>query len=175
MSCLLLGCGNSRELILGSSKSSCKDKGCSKTLVTLDIDPLCNPDVVHDLNIISWPFENESFDEVHAYEVLEHFGSQGDYRSFFAHFYECWRILKPNGHLLASVPNNPDWIFGDPGHTRVITKGSLTFLNQEDYKKQVGVTPITDYRWLWKGNFQLVWESNKDRYWFVLRKGKGIE
>jgi SAM-dependent methyltransferase len=40
--------------------------------VNLDISPNVRADVVHDLNVTPWPFEAGTFDEVHAYDVLEH-------------------------------------------------------------------------------------------------------
>ncbi len=38
----------------------------------VDVTAAGNPDVVHDLNVRPWPFETSSFDDVHAYDVLEH-------------------------------------------------------------------------------------------------------
>lgn len=161
---LLLGCGVDRQKRLRVPGTPYEwDK-----LTTLDINETHNPDVVHDLNIVPWPFLDDTFDEVHAYEVLEHIGQQGDYKSFFATFSEIYRILKPEGHLLATVPAwNSIWAFGDPGHTRVINEGSLAFLNQDLY----GKPPMSDYRDLWKGN--LVVETagyDKNAFIFLLRK-----
>ena len=90
---LLLGCGHLRKKRLKQPEQG--DEW--QNLVTLDVNPACNPDVVHDLNVTPWPFQDEEFDEVHAYEVLEHIGRQGDYKSFFDHFNELYRILKPGG------------------------------------------------------------------------------
>ncbi len=78
---LLIGCGNSRRKKLGFSREW-------SNLVTVDHDPDCGADVVHDLDETPWPFADDSFDECHGYEVLEHLGRQGDHRSFFRHFHE---------------------------------------------------------------------------------------
>jgi SAM-dependent methyltransferase len=163
-----------KELLIGSGNKKVKYVGTNsifEDVTTIDIDPNCSPDILHDLNITPWPVENNLFDEIHAYHVLEHLGQQGDYKSFFAHFYECWRVLKDGGHLIGLVPNDDVWRWGDPGHTRVITSESLFFLNQEHYA-EVGTTSMTDYRWCWNGNFELVWEdkSRYDGYYFVLEK-----
>jgi predicted SAM-dependent methyltransferase len=50
--------------------------GCGKKhvagAVNVDITSATNPDLVHDLNRTPWPFPDSSFQEVHAFDVLEH-------------------------------------------------------------------------------------------------------
>lgn len=155
MSELLVGCGNSRRKKLSFGEFVWSG------LVTIDHDPNCGADFVHDLDVTPWPFEDNQFDEAHAYCVIEHLGSQGDYRSFFALFAELYRILKPGGHFFAIVPSiKSRWLWGDPSHTRAISSECLVFLSQREYREQVGVTPMTDFRWLWQGDFEVV--SAKD-------------
>lgn len=147
---LLIGCGNSRR-----KKLAFDDNWQWNDLTTIDHDPNCGADVVHDLESLPWPFEDDTFDECHAYEVLEHLGKQGDYTSFFAHFGEIYRVLKDGGVLMATVPAWDDvWAWADPSHTRVIAPQTLVFLDQEQYTKQIGKTAMTDFRWLWKGDFE---------------------
>lgn len=166
---LLLGCGNQRR-----KKLALNDDWDWKELVTVDHDPSSGTDVIHDLEQVPWPFEDGSFDEVHAYEVLEHLGQQGDYHSFFAHFAEIWRILKPDGLLCATVPWWGDvWAWADPSHRRVIAPETLVFLNQRQYAEQVGETAMTDFRWLWKGDFEPeAAERKSNQFWFALRAVK---
>lgn len=156
---LLIGAGSRRDKILAPSP----DLKEWQELVTLDINPDHKPDIITDLNITPWPLEDESFDEVHAYEVLEHLGVQGDAKSFFATFSEIYRILKPNGYLFATVPMwNNVWAWGDPSHTRIINQGSLAFLSQEEYKLQVGKSPMSDFRYMYKDDFNTVFKESKD-------------
>ena len=96
---LLLGAGSSRDI-----RAMTPLGNVTPQIVTLDIEPRHKTDIVHDLNILPWPFRDEEFEEVHAYEILEHLGQQGDAKSFFAHFGEIYRILKPSGILAGSVP-----------------------------------------------------------------------
>lgn len=147
---LLIGCGSARDkrVYLG-------DHSEWNQLTTLDINSDHNPDIVHDLMQIPYPFEDAYFDEIHAYEVLEHLGKQGDYESFFAQFSEFWRILKPGGMLCATVPWwQGRWAWADPGHTRVITPDTLTFLNQDAYQDKNAM--MTDYRFTYTSNFEVV-------------------
>ena len=167
---LLVGCGNDREKKIGM-------EGMPQAwteLITLDIDEDCNPNVVHDLEDLPLPFDDDMFDEVHAYEILEHTGQQGDWRFFFNQFYEFWRILKPGGLLVGTVPMWDDlWAWSDPGHKRVITHGTLVFLSQKEYKVQVGNGAMTDYRAYWDGDFELAAMQESDRqFGFVLRAVK---
>ena len=163
---LLLGAGNSRQkgLALPGRESW-------ENLITLDIDPNSRPDVLHDLNSNHMPFSDNSFDEIHAYEVLEHIGRQGDWRGFFAEFSEYWRILKPDGILAGSCPSlESRWLWGDPGHTRAISQETLIFLSQRQYAAQVGKTPMTDYRAVYKADFELVHsQMDGERYFFMLK------
>lgn len=147
---LLLGCGASRVKKLHGGRADWS------SLTTLDYNPDHNPDIVHDLNVIDLPFDDDTFAEIHAYEVLEHLGAQGDFRFFFGQFSEFWRILEHGGLFLGTVPlPSSPWAWGDPSHTRVIPKESFTFLSQPQYA-QVGRTAMSDFRFCYKADFDIV-------------------
>jgi len=162
---LLLGCGHSRVKQLSLKTKEWSD------LVTLDMNREVNPDVVWDLIDLPLPFEDETFKELHIYDVLEHLGQQGDYRLFFRQFEEFHRILKPGGFLFATCPSWDEvWAWGDPGHTRMINEGSITFLDQDSYD-ETGDTPRTDYRFCYQGNFEIEHADHRNgKFCFVLRK-----
>jgi hypothetical protein len=123
--------------------------------VNIDLDPTTNA-VHHDLNVVPWPLPSDHFDQVHAYEILEHLGHQGDFRGFFDQMAEVYRVLKKDGLFFVTCPGlESRWVWGDPGHTRHITEDTLMFLDQ-DFYKQVGETSASDYRWYWKGNIKMV-------------------
>ena len=147
---LLLGCGNSRRKRFNAAEPW-------DELVTIDHDPDCGADIVHDLEQTPWPLGEDEFDAVHAYCVLEHLGRQGDFRSFFATFTEIYRVLKPGGLLVGVCPSRlSKWAWGDPSHTRLVQPETFYFLDREMYAREVGKSPMTDFRWLWKGDFEPV-------------------
>jgi SAM-dependent methyltransferase len=165
---LLIGCGNSREKRVWVDRRDWVD------LVAMDRDPDCGADVLHNLDETPWPFEDNTFDECHAYETLEHLGQQGDWQAFFRHFGEIWRVLKPGGHLLATVPDwRNEWAWGDPSHTRIITPGTLLFLSQKEYSARVGKGPMTDFRHTWDKDFDIeVSQADGSCHVFILRAVK---
>jgi len=168
---LLIGCGHDR-------KKKVTFEGIPtqwSELITLDMNADCNPTHVHDLRNLPLPFDDDVFDEIHAYEVLEHVGQQGDWQFFFNQFYEFWRILKPGGVLIGTCPMwDSVWAWGDPGHTRVISHASLVFLSQKEYAaNQAAKTPMTDYRTWWEGDFDLVAKQEEgDIFGFVIQAVK---
>lgn len=150
---LLLGCGHARAKVIAPSGHE-----DWTGLVTLDINPTCGADVIHNLAALPYPFPDHSFDEIHAYEVMEHVGQQGDWPFFFAQFTELYRIAKPGGHLCMTFPHHTSpWAWGDPGHTRVLSIEALTFLDQSSYA-QVGKTPMTDYRPWYAADWRIAWQ-----------------
>jgi len=169
---LLIGCGNKREKII-SGPGIPPDW---TDLTTLDNDPACEPAFLHNLEHLPYPFRSDYFDEIHAYHVLEHTGRQGDFKFFFDQWAEFWRILKPGGYFCGSVPAlKSDWAWGDPGHKRVLPQSIFTFLDQNEYTKQVGVTALADYRRFYRADFEPVaYDATNDpeQFLFILRAVK---
>jgi len=165
----LIGAGSSRVLKLRH------DLSANPEIKTLDHEISHEPDLVWDLNDTPWPANDEAYDQIHAYEVLEHLGQQGDAESFFEHFGEAYRILKPGGYLVGSVPAWDNmWAWGDPSHRRVICEGSFTFLDYTQYEKQVGKTAMSDFRSIWHGDFETVHLQRDPAgiLWFALKAHK---
>jgi SAM-dependent methyltransferase len=149
---ILLGCGSRRDKLLTRP-------GCDKWsgLVTLDIADTHNPDIVHDISKLPLPFPDNHADEIHAYEVMEHVGQQGDFRFFFAQWEDIWRVLKPGGHFFGTSPHwSSPWLWGDPGHTRSMGPECMVYLDRTEYVRQVGKTPMTDYRFCYSADFEPV-------------------
>lgn len=173
---LLLGCGSQRDrrIFIPGFDEVRDPSDWGGELTTLDMVPDHRPTVVHDLSVFPWPFEDDTFDRIDAYELLEHLGQQGDFRAFFRDFSELWRILKPGGFLAGTTPGKQSaWTWGDPGHTRVISSESFVFLSQDEYTRQVGTTAMSDYRPWFKGDFVPVGgREGVDGFTFILQAVK---
>lgn len=173
MSELLLGCGFSRAKLLGQRGQPLQ----YYDLITLDCNSKCEPDLIGDLDQLGpWIIPNEGetdqgrkcldgvffkgnfFAEVHAYEVLEHLGTQGDAPAFFNTFTNIHRLLVPGGFLFATVPSrHSPWAWGDPSHRRVIQQESLVFLDQDRIaQNRARGTQMSDFSQLWPYNFKIV-------------------
>jgi len=150
MASLLLGAGNSRDKKIALKSAP----DWSLPLVTLDMGDNCGADVVWDLEQRPLPFLDEEFDELGAYDVLEHIGRQGDWRGYFDEMAEYWRILKPGGIFGVLVPQGCD-ANADPGHTRFFGSNWFAMLDQAYYERcKAAGTAFTDYRWYWKHSFE---------------------
>lgn len=151
---LLIGAGHSRELRLSPFNNP------PAVITTIDFNPEVGADITWDLQRVPWPVKDGEFYEVHAYEVLEHLGQQGDFLAFFETFEEIYRILKPGGYLRATCPSRKSvWAWGDPGHTRIISPASLVFLDQTKYSAQLDndkPTSMSDYRVFYDGDFDII-------------------
>lgn len=165
---LLLGCGHDhrRRVLLESQQGECE-------LVKLDMSPHVGADVVWDMNQLPLPFADEAFDEIHAYDTLEHWGGPpGNWRFFFDEFTEYWRILKPGGTIAAVVPIGVDR-YADPGHCRFFSATWFAFLSktQAEHNARQG-TQMTDYRCYYQRDFDILRiETQGDHHLIaVLRK-----
>lgn len=78
----------------------------------LSVD-ICEPaDVVHDLNVLPWPWADNSVEHIKAWDVLEHLNTR------IAVLNEIWRILVPGGHVHITVPDaaQGSGMWQDPTH-----------------------------------------------------------
>lgn len=165
---LLIGCGSAldKRLTVDGTQTF-------NNVVTLDYNADHKPDIVWNLNhpdVLPPDFESDSFDEIHAYEVLEHIGQQGDYLTFFRQFSQFWRVLKPNGHMCMTFPSRHSiWAWGDPSHTRIVQPEQFIFLRQPSYDA-VGVTSMSDFRNVYKADFDIVDATdNKDTATMIIK------
>jgi SAM-dependent methyltransferase len=79
--------------------------------VNLDVTPDTDPDVVHDLNVRPWPFPDDRFTEVHAFDVIEHLDD------IVGVMNELHRVCRPGARVFVTVPHfSSANAFTDPTH-----------------------------------------------------------
>lgn len=131
---------------------ACGDRKKSSEYFGVDAVKCDGVDLVHDLNIYPWPFENESVDEVWCSHYVEHIphstmeavlkqsSSFDEFKKnmlnekdgFIKFFNEINRILKPGGKITIIAPYYMSIrAFGDPTHKRYVGEFSFYYLNKE--------------------------------------------
>jgi len=127
--------------------------------IGVDIADIPGVDIVHDLSVFPWPFENDSVDEVVCNQYIEHIPHDdilGDIKDvlkectsfdefkekalektkskdgFIKFLEELYRILKPGGKAVLKAPYATNVrAYGDPTHTRYIHDWSFYYANKE--------------------------------------------
>jgi len=99
-----------------------------------DIADLPGIDSIHDLNKYPWPWEQNSFDQIIAMDILEHLGN------FVNAMEELHRILKPGGKVIIRVPYwNHSCAYIDPTHKRGFHEQTFHFFDLDSpYYKERG-------------------------------------
>jgi hypothetical protein len=95
--------------------------------VNCDYSDLFNPEYIFDLEKDTWPFEDNSVDEVYAHHVMEHMGE-----GYFYCLQELYRVCKADAIIDIKVPHyRNENQFHDPTHRRFITMRGLALFDQE--------------------------------------------
>ena len=87
-----------------------------------------------DLTVEPIPFENNAFDFITAFDIIEHIPkvlyAPNRRFPFVELMNEVWRTLKPNGYFLSHTPVYPySAIFGDPTHVSVLTHETFGYFD----------------------------------------------
>jgi SAM-dependent methyltransferase len=103
------------------------DVGCGATKypgsVGLDISPQTAADVVHDLNLRPYPFDDNSFDQVLMQDVIEHVESPIDVME------ELHRICRPGARIQLRTPHYSSVLaYGDPTHKHYFSRIAIESL-----------------------------------------------
>ncbi len=102
------------------------------------------------------PFEDECFDCVVSFQVIEHIRRDKEFVS------EVWRVLKPGGKFIVSTPNRPMSLTRNPWHVREYTA--------EEFKALLSIFPSVEA--LGVGGNERVWsyyEKNRESVRRIMR------
>ena len=112
------------------AKPAVLDLGCGNRkrpdAVGIDSNPRTAADVVHDLNCFPYPFEDATFDEIYADNVIEHLAEPVRVME------ELHRISRPGALVKVIVPYfRSKWAFIDPTHRHYFTMDSFTYFDPD--------------------------------------------
>jgi SAM-dependent methyltransferase len=94
--------------------------------VNVDREPAVRPDVLHDLNRLPWPFADDAFDCVKAFDVIEHLDD------VVATMMEIHRVCRHGARIEITVPHFSSCnAFTDPTHARSLGWSSFHYFTGE--------------------------------------------
>jgi hypothetical protein len=105
--------------------------GCGAHLLPgyINVDKFGSPDVVLDLEQLSWPWESDSVEAVSMVHVLEHLGQQVDI--YIGIIKELYRICRHGARISIVVPHpRHDSFISDPTHVRPVTPEGLALFSK---------------------------------------------
>lgn len=95
--------------------------------VNVDSCALEAPDVLCDLGLEHWPFDDNSMDEGLASHILEHLPGE----QFFHFLRELYRVSKPGAKTTIWLPHPSHDIFlQDPTHCRPVLPGTMVMFSR---------------------------------------------
>jgi predicted SAM-dependent methyltransferase len=121
------------------------------TNVAIDKNPHSQADIIRDFAKRGIPFQDNYFDEVWCFDVIEHIEM---YEDLIFTFNEIWRVLKPNGIWRFTTPNGVEAGFSHLTHHRVFFQGSFEYLRDvKDFPEWVNMRQSDGI----VANFELGW------------------
>ena len=124
------------------------DVGCGNNkypgAIGIDFNPRTQADVIHDLGVVPYPFDDDEFDEVFSHHVVEHVP---DVMAFIS---ELHRITRHGGRIRLITPHysNPDWPT-DPTHRNHFNSYSFNCFMQDrrlfPFYTDVELKPVSTY------------------------------
>jgi hypothetical protein len=98
--------------------------------VNVDKYDACQPDVVWDLEVFPWPFEDGSAEDIVMHHSLEHMGASTE--CFLSIMKELYRVSAPGAQIHIDVPHpRSDSFAGDPTHVRPINSNILSLFSKK--------------------------------------------
>ena len=101
----------------------------------VNVDRVQRPgvDVLHDLDVHPWQWEDSSVEELQGHHVVEHVAD------FCGFVNELWRVLAPGAVATLTMPHGrSDRAWQDPSHRRMLTEASFLYV-QKTWREQNGI------------------------------------
>jgi hypothetical protein len=95
----------------------------------VNVDRYGEPDVLHDLEVVPWPWPNDSVSEILLKHVMEHLGR--DPKTYLEIMQELYRVCEDGATIRIVVPHHRhDYFFSDPTHVRAVTADGMSLFSQ---------------------------------------------
>ncbi|MGO9469688.1 MAG: class I SAM-dependent methyltransferase [Isosphaeraceae bacterium] len=95
----------------------------------VNVDRHGEPDLRHDLEVVPWPWPDDSVTEILLKHVLEHLGR--DPMVYLEIMKELYRVCQNGATIRVMVPHHRhDFFFNDPTHVRAVTVDGMTLFSQ---------------------------------------------
>ncbi|MCC7275589.1 MAG: hypothetical protein IT561_23165 [Alphaproteobacteria bacterium] len=102
--------------------------------LNVDASPHCEPDLLVDLEVLPWPFETSSAEEIVMSHVLEHLGQAP--AVYLGIIKELYRVCRPDALVRVVVPHpHHDDFLTDPTHVRPITLQGLEMFSRKKIRE----------------------------------------
>ncbi len=102
----------------------------------VNVDKYGTPDILHDLEVFPWPWEDNSVEEIEMNHVLEHLGQLTE--TYLNIIKELYRVCKNGAIINITVPHprHNDFLY-DPTHVRPILPESFQLFSKKLNKKWI--------------------------------------
>jgi hypothetical protein len=95
----------------------------------INVDRFGEPDVRHDLDVVPWPWPDDSASEILLKHILEHLGR--DVGTYLAIMKELYRVCEHGATIRIVVPHHRhDNFLHDPTHVRAVTSVGMSLFSQ---------------------------------------------
>jgi hypothetical protein len=102
----------------------------------VNVDRHGEPDLRHDLEVVPWPWLDDSVSEVLLKHVLEHLGR--DPTRYLEIMKELYRICQDGATIRIVVPHHRhEYFFNDPTHVRAVTAEGMNLFSQRLNRKWI--------------------------------------
>jgi hypothetical protein len=95
----------------------------------VNVDRFGEPDLRHDLEVVPWPWPDDSVSEIILEHVLEHLGR--DTIVYLEIWKELYRVCQDGATIRIFVPHHRhEHFYNDPTHVRAVTADGMTLFSQ---------------------------------------------